>query len=178
MLPRIATGVCAGLLLLAACGGPQEIQTEMPELNSAGSLRTEIDRALREVQEARAGLDPKSVKAQQPLDAAAASLQRLADYYVPVLVARDDAYNAYRLFRMNDKNGAVREIDVAVNILEKTAEAGDESLSKTIQQPLEALGEAKLAVNGDRPDAGPTLQRVVYLLNAMIVKGGLVVREE
>lgn len=178
MLPKMATGVCVGLLLLAACGRQQEVRTEMPELNSVGSLRTEIDRALREVEEARAGLGRESVKAGQALDAAAESLHRIAGYYVPVLQARDGAYNAYRLFRLNDKGGAVKEIDVAANLLVKTAGTGGASLSKTIQEPLEALGEAKLAVTGNRADAGPTLQRAVYLLNEMIVKGGLVAREE
>jgi hypothetical protein len=170
--------VCAGLLLLAACSRQQEVPNELPELNSAGSLRTEIDRALREVEEAQAGLSREPVKTRQALDSAAQSLHRIADYYLPVLEARDGAYNAYRLLRLNDKAGAVKEIDVAANTLEKTAEAGGESLSKTIREPLEALGEAKLAVGGDRSNAGQALQRVVYLLNEMIVKGGLVAREK
>ncbi len=178
MFSRTVIAGCAGLLLLVACGGWKEVRMELPELNSAGSLRTEIDRALREVKEAQAALSPDAGKARQPLAAAVESLHRLADYYVPVLIARDAAYNAYRLFQLRDNNAAVKEIDVAADTLAKTAEAGGGALNKTVQEPLDALGEAKLAVTGDRPEAGQTLQRAVYLLNGLIVKGGLVAREE
>jgi len=165
-----------GLLMLAiaACNQAPEGWTPVLEETSTTFLRTETEAVAEEVRSAMSHLpaDPESAAAN--LSAAEDGLDHLLTYYLPLLEARERAYNAYRHFYLGQIDKTARELDEIEKTLITIAESNHGHLLREMEDPLEKLEVARAAIEVDDAEATAALQELATRLTFLLLKGGLV----
>lgn len=105
------------------------------------------------------------------------SRPHVLSYYLPLIEARQGAYNAYRHFYLGKSDQTAAELDRVEAILMTIADAGHENLLREMREPLEDLEDAKAALDAEGGEAAEQLQALASRLNFLILKGGLVLAE-
>ena len=164
------------LFMQWACGDAPPSAIFIEEEISTTFLRTETLATLRLVQEAKQKLPDNPGEAIQVLDEAEASLQHITSYYHPLLDAKERTYNAYGLYARGDSARATGELDLIEKGLLSVAEGADESIAAEIKQPMEALADVRVAMTGTQVEAAASFETLARRLNAMLVKGRLIIR--
>ncbi len=171
-------GAVVGILLVGA-GGCRERPTPWSPMESevtTGWLRRETAEAERWVAAAREQLvrDPSAASAS--LDKARASLRKLSSYYLPVLEARERAYNAYWFFQQSDTGGVTRELERVETELLNAAKSRGEPEAREIRVTLEQVTAARVALDTSPQSVSHLLESLARRLNTMLVKGELIVK--
>jgi len=156
----------------AAC---QPVKQRFPPLTrdpSVGFLRAEVDTASAALAAALEGLPPKAGQSQAAIERAEQTLGRLSGYYLPVFEARQRAYNAYELASVDRMQAARSELDAVEKILLAVAQAESDHIARELQEPLDLLEEARLALASDS-GTGEHLAALAEYLSLMLLKGRL-----
>lgn len=162
------------LVALVGCGGTPSAAKTPPALTSSRALTEEAERALEALRHARSGVKSLPEHAERGLATAEAAILRLATYYLPLLEARELAYNAYRAHVLGDEKLSKAELDRIDGILMGVAEGLGEPVTEELQGPLEALVDARIALAGAPEQASDRLEALLERLNLILVKGELV----
>jgi len=169
-----AFSTLALLSLLAAGCSQRDAGWEPPlEETSTRVLRTEVDDALRLAREARHDVRSDPDQAAERLDDALRALQRLDEYYLPLVEARERTYNAHRFLYFGEKHRARDEIETVETILDGVAATGGGELQPALKEPLDLVSEAKAAVMATSENAPDLVKSLAIKLNFMALKGRL-----
>ncbi len=168
------TGCGLAMLVFIGCGRAPRGWTPVLEEISTGFLKTETEAVASRVRAARGHLSSSPENAAAELAAAEAGLDHLLTYYLPLLEARERAYNAYRHYFLGDTAQTARELDEVERILITVGEGGNAHLLGEMEEPLEHLEDARAALGSDSDAASQALRALATRLNFLLVKGGLV----
>lgn len=171
------TGCALAALGFAGCRPAPEDWIPVMEETSTTFLRTETEAVAARVRSAASHLPANPAGAAADLAAAEIGLGHLLTYYLPLLEAREHAYNAYRHFHLGRTAQTARELDEVETILTTIAQAGNRRLLDEMQEPLEDLEDARVALDADSRAAAEGLQALATRLNFLLLKGGLVLAE-
>ena len=171
----------AGLFLAVAgiswaCQDRPEGWTPVLEETSTAFLETETERVLERVRTAREQITSDPAGAEGALQDAERSLEHLMAYYLPLLQARERAYNAYRSFHLDDHARVARELGEIESLLEVMANHASGVRLQEIQTLAEALADAQVAVESSPAEARPALESLARALNQAALKGDLVLQ--
>jgi len=146
------------------------------EETSTVFLETETARILSHIEAARDRLGTDPAGAEAELADAQATLEDLRDYYLPILHARERAYNAYRSLYLGDGARVMDELSGIEEILGAVAAEAESGALQELQALGEALADARLAVEAGSEEAGPALESLARRLNQAALKGDLILR--
>jgi hypothetical protein len=172
----VLTLLLAPLGFVVGCGQPPEGWTPVMEETSTTFLEEETERVLGHVRNAMQQLsdDPSAVS--EELQGAASALEHLLDYYLPLVRAREEAYNAYRMDYLGDHGGVGRALVEIEGILTAMAEEADGQRLQEIESLAEALASARMATASGTGEGREALEALARHLNQAAVKGDLVLR--
>jgi hypothetical protein len=165
------------LLTLAGCRRAPENWSPVLEETSTTTLRTQTEAVAERVRSAAGRLASDPAAAAADLVAAEEGLDHLLAYYLPLVEARELAYNAYRHLSLAEPGQTRRELDQVEAILMAIAEADSGRLLGEMEQALDRVEDAKTALGVDDDEASKALQALATRLNFLVVKGGLVLAE-
>ena len=175
LIQRLTMIGCAlAPLAIVGCSRAPESWLPVLEESSTTFLVTETEAVASRVRSARSHLPANPEDAAADLAAAEDGLDHLLTYYLPLLEARERAYNAYRHFYLGKTEQTARELDEVEAILITVAEAGHGHLLRAMEEPLERLEDARAALEGDTAAAKEALQALATRLNFLLLKGRLV----
>ena len=169
----------AGILLAMATGlvACQSVEPPGPAVvtnPTLSFLNAEVDRALHALHEARGRLTSEDPRASEALGEAEEALVRMHAYYLPVLEARQRATNAHQLAVRGELTKANDELEHIETILLGVARNGQEEMGREIEEPLDLVEEARVALGRGSPEAGPHLEELAERLELMLLKGDLI----
>jgi shikimate kinase len=175
-LIRQSTLVAGALALLAGGGCSREPKSWIPvmEETSTAFLVTEAETIATRVRSASAQLPADPEAAAADLAKAQNGLDHLLAYYLPLLEARERAYNAYRHFYLGRTEQTLAELDEVEAILMRVAEADQGRLVREMEVPLEKIEDARVALGGNAQEATEALQALATRLTFLLLRGGLV----
>lgn len=165
------------LMILAGCSRAPEGWAPILEQTSTVFLRIETEKAAASVHRALADLPADPEQAAVELAEAEDMLDHLLTYYLPILDAREAAYNAYRHHQLGKAYETQRELEEVELILMEIAQAGHGHLLREMEDPLELLEDARAAIDVDSDEATDSLRALATRLNFLLVRGGLVLKE-
>lgn len=160
-------------LLSLACQQPPVGWTPLLEQTSTRFLEAETESALESLENAEKSLTQDPVSSRDHLEEARLSLLRLRDYYLPLLRAREGAYNAYRWYHLGETDRVLSELASIESLVLELDQRRDAPLSRELESVLEDLVQAKSAVTADRADAPELIEKLGSHLNMLELKGGL-----
>ncbi|MFC1660360.1 hypothetical protein ACFL3S_02690 [Gemmatimonadota bacterium] len=170
------------LVLLAVVGlgwgckqGP-ETWSPVLEKTSTAFLETETERAREEVGEALNKLHSDPAGAEAALRRTARSLDYLKDFYLPLFQAREQAYNAFRFFRLGEHGHVVRELEAIESTLVSMVQAAGGGPLEELQALAEATADARVAVEADPDESVAALENLARKLDQALLKGDLILR--
>lgn len=163
----------AVLLLFAACSRQPEGWIPVMEETSTVFLYSEVDGAARAVQAASEALPDDPERAQEALEAASRSLSEVLGYYLPLVEAREHAYNAYRHFHLAERAKTAQNLDDIERLLMQVAAAGQGTLLVEMEESLLYLETARVALDSDSEDTSQALEALATRLNLLLLKGEL-----
>jgi len=175
-----ATGplVLGVILTLGGLAGCQSVEAPGPTAVVSPAvpfLTAEVDRAVRALREAREALPADGVRANEAMGEAEAALARLQSYYLPLLEARQRASNARQLAANGDLGRAETELgQIEATLLALARSLGGE-VGRQVEEPLDLLEEARVALARSSPEAPARLERLAERLELMLLKGEFVV---
>jgi len=161
---------------LSACQRRPEGWSPVLEETSTAFLEVETQRVLERVRAAREEVVTDPSRAEEILLEAERSLEHLDAYYLPLLQARERAYNAYRSFFLNDHGRVIQELAHIEGLLESMAENATGSLFQEIESLAEVLADARVAVEAGEEEGRPALEALARALNQAALKGELVLQ--
>lgn len=180
---RIHGGTVSALVLLTlalptGCERAPEGWTPVMEETSTAFLEAETQRALDHVQQALDHLEGTENPAQMENDLreAESTLTHLLDYYLPLVQARERAYNAYRLHFLEDEAAVDRELARIEDILTSMAAKAEGQRLLEIEALAETLGDARMAAAANSGQEEETLETLARNLNQAAIKGDLVLK--
>ena len=165
------------MLLLMGCSRAPEGWAPVLEETSTGFLSTETEAVASRIRLAKTHLPANPEKAATELALAEDALEHLLTYYLPLLEARERAYNAYRHYWLGRSRQTAHELAEVETILIAIAESGHGDLLRAMEEPLERLEDARAALDADTAEAARALQALATRLNSLLVKGRLVLNE-
>ncbi len=168
-----------GLMLGAVSGCVREEGGWAPvlERTSTTFLQTEAQRALEQVRLARDRIGSDRSEMEGALEEAETTLEHLSGYYLPLLEARELAYNAYRfhLFAENERSQA--ELEEIEEILLDLQETSGERLGPELVEPLRMVEQIRVTLSDDGSAVPRLLEDLARRLNQMALKGELILSE-
>lgn len=174
----IVLASCGVLLVtLVGCGRSPKGWTPVLEQTSTAFLQTEIENVASRLEVVRDSLGTEPENASSALEQAEDSVEHLLTYYLPLLEARERAYNAYRHFILDEKARTAAELDQVETILMDITERGHGHLLREMEIPLERLEDARVALDVNAAEASKELETLAAELNFLLLKGGLVLTE-
>jgi hypothetical protein len=138
---------------------------------TAVALQSVAAAALDEVRAARASAE--TAGRDHHLERAESSLRKLNEYYLPLLDAKDRAYEAYRLYFV-DRRAVKDELAEIEKILSSIPGVRGRELEASIVPALELATEARAAIDAESPAAPKRLRDLARRLSYMILKGELI----
>lgn len=163
-----------GLVLFLACRDPEHRWTPVLEQTSTEFLTTATVRTREHLEAARRSLTEDPEAAAADLEAARRELRHLETYYLPLLEARERAYNAYRFFELGEEARTVGEIERVEALLLEMARDLGEPLAAEMEPPLETVADLRAALSGSPERAPELLLELALRLQEMALKGELV----
>jgi hypothetical protein len=146
------------------------------EETSTAFLEAETERVLERVRSAREEVLVDPARAEGTLREAEASLEHLTAYYLPLLQARERAYNAYRSFFLDDQGRVARELAKIEGLLEGMAASASGVRLQELQSLAEVLADARMAVESGPEQGRTALEALARALNQAALKGDLILQ--
>lgn len=160
--------------LLSSCAEDRGSWTPVMEETSTVFLKTESERILGHVQEALESLEAEPDRSGSALREAESGLEHLLRYYLPLMEARERAYNAYRSFYLGDGDRVADELEEIEGIFDSMVPGADEGRLREIQSLADALAEARIATMAGGEEARRSLETLAQRLNLAVLKGDLI----
>ena len=173
----LMTGCGLALLAFNGCRRAPEGWNPVMEESSTAFLTTETEAVASHLRLVQTDLTADPVHAAEELAAAQDGLDRLLDYYLPLLEARELAYNAYRHHYLGKTKQTSRELDDVEMILMTIAKSRHGHLLPEMEDPLEKLEDARAALEASDDRAAEALRELATRLNFLLVRGDLVLSE-
>jgi len=179
---RTPGSVTCALLLLASglalgCERAPAGWTPVMEETSTAFLELETERALDHLRKALSQLEEDPSASAAELQAAESAMEHLLHYYLPLVRAREKAYNAYRHAFLGDDDAVSRGLDEIEEILNSMAERASDQRLLEIESLAEVLANARMATASGAHQAREVLETLARQLNQAAVKGDLVLRQ-
>jgi hypothetical protein len=173
-VPRL-NRLLLGSLLFAWAGCQQPHRGWEPPLEEMSTrfLRNQVEEALDFVHVARQDVRADPAQLGESLDGAERALERMSKYYLPLLEARDCAYDAHRFLYYGERSRAKTKLATVEGILDSVAEAGGAALQPVLKEPLDLVSEARAAVMAGTDTAPHLIESLTVTLNLLALKGGL-----
>ena len=172
--PAIA-GTVALCLSLTGCRNQSQPWVPVLEETSTVALKAEAEAAIAEVEAAQKALVTAPDEAAFSLEKAHLSLGRLLDYYLPVLEARERAYNAYRHYALGERHLTLKELDQVERILVGVAQGDHGHLLREMEDPLEEIEVARVALEANPDEARQALESLARRVNFLLLKAEMVI---
>ena len=164
--------VLMGAMLVAGCDTGEQSWTPVLEATPPSFLEREVDAALDEVRRARSDVRAAPDMAEALLEAAGERLEHLSGVYLPLYRAKVAATNAYREAVLGEIETALSNVDEARESMAAVNRATEGALEPELQQVVEPLADAQLALEGGS-EAGPYLERAAETLEDLLTRAGL-----
>ena len=161
------------LLVLNGCKQPHPGWEPPLEETSTRFLQDEVGEALELIRNARVDVHVDPAQAEGQLVKASRALERVSIFYLPLLEAREHAYDAHRLVYFNQKNRARTHIEAVESILDTMAEKGGPRILPALEEPLGLASEAKAAIMAKSDRAPDHIKSLARKLNYMAWRGEL-----
>lgn len=162
------------LLILSGCERAPDSWTPVLEHTSTTFLETETERALQSILSASAELGADQEEAAEELRNAAATLQNLKDFYLPLFRARERSYNAYRYYRLGLNDQADGELEAVEQTLSSMVAASGGGPLRELQVLAESVADARIALQGTPEEAEAALEALAERLDDVVLKGDLI----
>lgn len=166
---NLAGVLCLVAVLLSSCA-PRE-SVPVSEEPTAVALQPIAAAALDHVLAARSSA--ATPERDRHLERAESGLRKLNEYYLPLLDAKDRAYEAYRLYYL-DPRAVGSELDEIEKILGSIANARGPQVEASMVPALELVTEARAATDAGLPSASKHLHDLARRLSYMLLKGELI----
>ena len=168
--------VCVSMLFLClfACGqkGPDWIP--VMEQTSTIFLDDQADKALRSLKNVESHLSPDAkVDVQKDIDDLHLTLAHLKYYYLPMLRAREHAYNAYRLYYLKRQDEVKKHLLEIKVLLEEIARRGDETLKGEMEELIDQAFSVEEALRLRPHQTQERFQTLLVKLNLKALRGDL-----
>lgn len=175
MMTKGARLLILGSLLLVSWGCKQPHPGWEPPLEETSTrfLGVQVEKALECVHRAERDVRSNPEQAGERLADAVRALERISRYYLPLLEARERAYDAHRFLYYGERYRARTELEAVENTLDSVAETGGAALQPALKKPLDLVSEAKAAVIAGTDTAPDLIKSLAIKLNLMALKGGL-----
>ncbi|HSF19745.1 MAG TPA: hypothetical protein VLK65_29760 [Vicinamibacteria bacterium] len=165
----VRTLPCMVTLLLASCAPREGVPIfEEPTAVALQPLATAV---LNDVRAARASM--AVLDRDRHLQHAEASLERLNEYYLPLLDAKDRAYQACRLYYA-DPGSVGRELEEIEKLLTSIITARGRRVEASMEPAFELLTEARVSMDAGSSAAPKHLHDLARRLSYMLLKGELI----
>lgn len=161
--------VLLAALLLSSCVSREGVPVS--EEPTAVALQPIAADVLDEVLAARRSAE--TAERDRHLELAESGLRKLNEYYLPLLDAKDRAYEAYRLYYLNPQ-AIIAELAEIERSLTSIASARGRHVEASIVPALELVAEARAAVDVGSPTAPKHLHDLARRLSYMLLKGELI----
>jgi len=163
-------------LLLVACA-PRDAEWEpLLEGTSVTFLSSAVGAVGEHVRKARETVDSDPAVSADELDRAQEAIGNLLGYDLPLLEARQLAYNAYRHYQLGESAAATPELDRIESLLIGVAESGPAHVLGELEEPLRNLEVARATLDERTPETATALRSLATRLNLLLLKGDLVLR--
>lgn len=169
-------GLLALLLGVWGCRESPEGWTPVLDETSTGFLETEVERLDEHVRNALGHLDTDPARAKDELGEARMRIEHLRNYYLPLLEARQRAYNAYRSHHLGDEDRVARELNRIEEILASMAEQAEGSRLREIEALAEVLADARMASAAGPGEGRKELETLARWLNEAALEGDLILK--
>lgn len=171
----LVAGSFALIVVAVCCLGcnQEQVWTPGPEESSTRFLQHEVEQALAALEDARTSLGENPEATGRSLARARRPLLRLHHYYLPLLQAREAAYNALYWHHRGDERRTLEELKVVETVLLEFSDQGDAHLSREFDASLETVVDARAAVRAGRGEASGLLESLATYLNLLLLKGDL-----
>ena len=143
-----------------------------PQL-STDFLQQQTAEILRLVRDSRDRIRSEPAKAEDQLQWAVGFVERLDGFYLPLLEARERAYDAMDALEDGDTAQAIRQLDHVARILGNIVDTGDRVWLDELTDPLDLVKEATEALAGGSRRAPEALPELALKLNGLLLEGGL-----
>ena len=161
------------LFVLNGCKQPHPGWEPPLEETSTRFLQDEVGEALELIRNARTDVHADPARAQSQLVKASRALERVSVFYLPLLEAREHAYDAHRLVYFKQENRARTHIEAVESILDTMAENGGPKILPALKEPLGLASEAKAAIMAQSDLAPDLIKSLARKLNFMAWRGEL-----
>jgi len=174
---RTGAALAAALLALGAGAGCSPPRPAPQQDLSDREVREESARALAAAREARRELPAHPEAAAAALDRALASLECVHYFHLPVVEARDRAFNAARHLARGEKRQALEEVEEIEAVLHEAARGGGPPVSRALARPLDLAAHAARSLEAGSPAAAGNLDALARELNLLEIHSDLAVPE-
>lgn len=167
-----AWGLLALAGLLSGCGQTDGGWTPVLESTPPAYLERELEQTLAEVRRAGVvvGTEPEAAGAE--LERAVGRLVHLTEVYLPLYRAKVMVTNAYREHALGDSGAALRSVEATRDAVAAVNRATEGALESELQQVVEPLADARLALESGS-DAGAYLEQSAQTLEDLLARAGL-----
>jgi hypothetical protein len=164
-----------GAILLVSSGCEQPHRGWEPPLENTSTrfLQDQAEEALRFVRTAQDDARSSPGQVGATLDGAVRALERISRFYLPLLEARERAYDAHRFLYFGETHRARTEIEAVEEMLDEVAQAGGPALQPVMKDVLDLVSETKAAVIATSSNAPDLIRSLVIKLNQMALRGAL-----
>lgn len=164
--------VLMGAALVAGCEAGERSWTPVLEATPPSFLEREVDAALGEVRRARSDVRAAPDMAEALLEDAGDRLEHLSGVYLPLYRAKVAVANAYREAALGATEAALANVDEARESVAAVNRATEGALEPELQQVVEPLADAQLALEGGS-EASAYLERAAETLEDLLTRAGL-----
>lgn len=166
------------LLLVAACTQDSAQWTPVLETTSTSFLTAELGRTLEDLSAARGAAESDPALTIEHLDAAERRLSVVRETYLPLLDARERAYNVYRLHHLGRDGDAVSELEqIRLTVLEVSGTQSD-PLVREMERLLELVADARIELESGSPSVATSLRALAVELDDFMNRAGLFLGDE
>ena len=171
--------LCCVAFGIGGCGDSDPSQAFIPVCpESPAVLRTPIEEAMAQVDEAQELLSAAPEKAAVALGEAQRSLRHVATYYIPLQEAQQLAAEAHRSYFGGDFESTSERLDEAESKLLGIAHEYGPHTAAGLKEPLEILEDARLALAAGLDDGAESIQKLLERLQLMSSRAELVLGSE
>lgn len=170
---RTASIPLVALLLAGGCRPSPPDWIPVLEETSTSFLETGLARNLERVTTARDVVRTDPAEAEEMLAEAERDLRSLRDVYVPMLEARNLAYNAYRFHHLGREDEAVAALETIQRTVLRLGDVAEGSMLAELERIEELVADARIETGAGSAGAEVSLRRLADALAHFVAKADL-----